>query len=264
MTRKEAVVILVVLGLLGYTLVPALNKVRRSHLSSACTNNLQQLGRASALYGIDNMGIRPGPQPLGMDFPGISWDRSLAIYVGLKLGPAGIRESLANLTNTQCVARSFDIFSCTHEPLVDGARLVPEVPGALADGMAAGNGICRSYTMNLGSGNLVAGVDDGIAPAANAIPLTKIEVGSGTVHLIENQGYATVFGQRCIANDTYITCDKSTGIVSPRDAFANRLVPMHGTKAKPQASAVMHDGHAEVFDQAGISANHGKIMQYVK
>jgi hypothetical protein len=128
--------------------------------------------------------------------------------------------------------------------------------------MASGTGICRSYVMNLGSGNLVAGIDDGIVPVAAAIPLEKVESAVGTVYLIESQGYATVFGQRSIANDTYLTCDRETGLMSPKGAISDS--PAHKFKSIPRANAIMYDGHVELLDQVTISADGGKIMQYHK
>jgi prepilin-type processing-associated H-X9-DG protein len=156
----------------------------------------------------------------------------------------------------------FAEFACTADPLGRGARAIPETPGSLADGTASGTGICRSYVLNLGSGNLVAGIDDGIVPAAAAIPLEKVESAAGTVYLIESQGYATVFGQRSIANDTYLTCDRETGFLSPKGAITD--LPAHKFKSIPHANALMYDGHVDLLDQATITANGGKVMQYRK
>jgi hypothetical protein len=264
MTRKEVVVIVVAIGILGCLLVPALQKAKTRGRSSNCTGNLKQLGTASALYLGDNKNILPGPQPMGAGCPSVAWDRAMAVQMGANFGEAGIYEPLTRLTHTHPAAKTLKTFTCTADPLDAGARLVPEVPGSLADGTAPGTGISRSYVLNLGSGNLVPGIDDGVAPAADAIPLKKIEVEAGTVQFIESQGYATVVGQRCIVNDTYLTCDRATGIISPKDAFTNPLVSTHRLHKMPGANTVMYDGHAELLEQATITADHCKIIQYHK
>jgi prepilin-type processing-associated H-X9-DG protein len=130
--------------------------------------------------------------------------------------------------------------------------------------------------LNLGSGNLVPGTDDGISTTANAIPVNKVVSAAGTAFLIESQGYATVFGQRNLANDTYMTCDAKGNLI-PQDAFTNSLALMHGAKPKsrfsfscfvpkpkPRVNVLMHDGHVECLDHATITAGKGMIMQYIK
>jgi prepilin-type processing-associated H-X9-DG protein len=267
MTRKEVVVIVVVIGILGCLLVPALQKAKIRCISSNCISNLSQLGMASVLYGIDNNNCRPGPQPMGAGCPSISWDRLLAVQMGANFGEAGVYEPLAKLTHTHPSFKTLRNFTCAYDPLEAGARLIPEVPGSLADGTAPGIGICRSYVLNLGSGNLVSGIDDGVAPAADAIPFKKIEVAPGTVQLIESQGYATVVGQRNITNDTHLTCDRATGAMSPKGAITDSPAPFHKFKTTPtipRANVLMYDGHVELLDQATITADGGKIMQYHK
>ena len=261
-------IVVFVVGTLVFSALPALNKQKAKSSSDPCTMNLKQLGYAGALYEGDNKGNRPGPQPLGIGIPSVSWDRPLAIQMGIDLGPAGICEPLASMTMVPAcpAAKKLAIFACPVDPQAKGARAIPETPGSLADGMAPGSGICRSYVMNLGSGNLVAGINDGIAATADAIPIKKIESSCATVYLVESRGYATVFGQRNLANDTYLTCDQETGILAPRDAISNPKT-MHGPKNpknRPQVNVLMYDGHVEAIDQAIITADHGKLMQYGK
>jgi prepilin-type processing-associated H-X9-DG protein len=229
---------------------------------SACTGNLKQLGTASVLYEGDNRGTRPGPQPMGENIAEVSWDRMLAIQVGASLKGAGLYEPVAKLT-IENVKHSYNsvssVFICQKDPkYAKGGRIVPLVPGSLADGMASGNGICRSYSLNLGSGQ-----EDGVATNASAIPLKNIESAAGTVYLIENHGCATVFGQANIANDTTIVCPRAGGIV-PADAFNNPQVRMHGNKLKPQFNVLMYDGHVEFFDLASMLAQRDQPMQYRK
>ena len=243
--------------------VPTTSKAKLRTNHANCVGNLKQLGNAGALYGYDNKDARPGPQPMGTGIPDISWDRLLAIQMGAGLGKDGRYESVLSLTSQHAAFKTMRAFTCSVDTQAEGAQAIPVNPGSFADGIAPGPGICRSYTLNLGTGNLVKGVDDGIAATADLVPIKKVESTAGTVYLIENHGYATVFGQRNLANDATLVCDKQGGVV-PNDAFTNPLVPMHGVKTKPRGSAVMHDGHVEVLEQASITASGGQVMQYIK
>ncbi len=255
--------IVVIVGLWFFFIMthPDLCRAKRKSGLSNCTGDLKQLGTAAALYEGDNPGSYPGPQPLGPGMVRISWDRSLAIQMGatLKIDESVERQTL-NPPHPD--VKILKTFSCPKDHQLRGARNLPLTPGSLIDGMADGPGICRSYTLNLGTGNL-DGQDDGIAPAAAAIPKAKIESMAGTVFLIENHAYATVFGQRNIANDTTLVCTKA-GKVVPADAFTNPLVLMHGVQSKPLVNSLMFDGHAEVLEQAAVVADDGLLMQYKK
>ena len=276
-TLIEVIAIISLLFIVATLLLSLLQKKKSgSPMWSNCTGNMKQMGTAGALYGGDNQGLLTGPQPLGVGIPDVSWDRPLAIQMGANLGKTGVHEPLSTFTSTHPAIKTLRCFSCPQDPLVTGARSIPVVPGSFADGTAAGTGICRSYVLNLGSGNLVPGTDDGISPTANAIPVNKVVSAAGTAFLIESQGYATVFGQRNIANDTYLTCDVK-GNLTPLDAFTNSLALMHGAKPKsrlsfscfvpkpkPRVNVLMHDGHVELLDQATMPGSNGLVMQYIK
>ena len=276
-TLIEVIAIIFLLFIVATLLLSLLQKKKSgSPMWSNCTGNMKQMGTAGALYGGDNQGLLTGPQPLGVGIPDVSWDQPLAIQMGANLGKTGVHEPLSMFTSMHPGFKTLINFSCPQDPLRTGARSIPVVPGSFADGTAAGTGICRSYVLNLGSGNLVPGSDDGISTTANAIPVSKVVSAAGTAFLIESQGYATVFGQRNIANDTYLTCD-ATGTVTPGDAFSNPLARMHIIKAKPLLkvprfwvkpkqcfNVLMYDGHVEPFDHATITAGKGMIMQYIK
>lgn len=274
MKRITLIELVIVAGIILFffaMMMPALSKSKAKAQLSNCCGNMKQIGNAGDLYAGENKGVRPGPQPLGIGISEISWDRPLAIQMGANLDPAGVYEPLLKLTRTPAhfAAKTLATFSCPADPQQEGARSIPVVPGSLADGTAAGTGICRSYTMNLGSGNLVAGTDDGIATTADAVPVSKVVLASGTVYLLENHGYSTAFGQRSIANDTYLTCDKA-GTVTPKDALTNLLMPRHDSKVKPSSkkkrwiNTLMYDYHVERLDEAFFTADKGKIMQYIK
>jgi prepilin-type processing-associated H-X9-DG protein len=265
-TLIELAIVIAALLLIYIILVPRLGKAEPHAYMTNCIGNMKQLGYAGVLYSSDNKEARPGPQPMGVGIPEISWDRSLAIQAGANLGSLGkdgVYEPVLSLTTQHTAVKILMTFACSVDTQIQGARSIPVTPGSLVDGTAAGTGICRSYTLNLGSGNLVKDVDDGISPNADAVPSEKIQSDAGTVYLIENHGYATVFGQRNIANDTYLTCDR-TGNVIPKDAFVVTMMPKHGKKAKPQVNTLMYDGHVEQLDEAFFTADKGKIMQYIK
>jgi prepilin-type processing-associated H-X9-DG protein len=276
MTRIEVITVIGIVAILGALLIHQ-PKAKATFLHVNCTGNLKQLGTAAALYEGDNRGKYPGPQPMGSAIDDVSWDRPLAIQLGARLGNDGIYEPLANLTEIPLhnAAKTLSPFSCTIDPLAAGARAIPAT-GTFKDGTTAGNGICRSYTLNLGTGNPTPEGKEGIGITADAVLVGKVESYAGTVHLIDNQGYATVFGQRSLANDTYMTCDMA-GTVVPGDAFTNPLAPMHGEKPKsrfhlpdfgpkpkPRFNVLMYDGHVEMFDQTIIIADGGQVMQYIK
>ena len=257
------VIVCLLLFLLFTQTQPALAKAKPKAMWSNCIGNLKQLGNAAWLYEGDNAGKRPGPQPLGPEMVPVSWDRPLAIQMGASLGTAGIEEPLAILTKSHPAAEKIlSVFACPADLQEPGARMIPAVPGSLADGTAPGPGICRSYTLNLGTGNL-DGQDDGIVAMASTILIGKVDSPAGTVFLIENHGYATVFGQTNIANDTTLVCTRQ-GKLMPADVIANPLVPMHGARSNPRGNALMYDGHVEAADQALVTANGGQIMQYGK
>lgn len=258
----ELVTALILLALFLALVFFQANATRRQGIASNCTGQLKQLGSASALYAGDNLGAVPGPQPWGTSQPLFSWDRPVAIQMG-----AGIKmaEPLAALARKPASSayRTLMTFTCSNDPLCDGARQEPRTPGSLDDGLAAGKGICRSYTLNLGSGNLVAGQDDGIARDAQQIPVAKIEIASETAYLVENHGYATVFGQRNIANDTTLACSRK-GEIIPADAFTNAAAGIHGIPKHPRANMLMHDGHVEFLDQDSLTSDGGDVLQYLK
>jgi prepilin-type processing-associated H-X9-DG protein len=259
------IVVVSILVLLAM-LMPATSKAKKKATHSNCRGNLKQLGNASFLYESDNKGQWAGPQPLGATVDAVSWDRMLGIQMGAIL--VSIDEPLATLTKTppHAACKTLMTFTCPADVLREGARSIPVVPGSPADGTAAGTGICRSYVMNLGTGNL-AGNADGIATTANAIPVSQAVVSAaGTVYLIESHAYATVFGQRNLANDTYMTCNRA-GRLAPPDVLSNSLMPRHDTNASPKKKKInilMYDGHVEMLDEALFMADKGQIMQYVK
>lgn len=264
-TWIELVVVLGAIALMFFLFAPQLSKAKPKAAYYSCMSNLKQLGNAGALYEGENQAVRPGPQPLGNGIPEVSWDRPLAIQMGSILGPAGVHEPVANLTKNPVhpFAKTLMVFTCPVDPQVQGAAIGSGAK-TLSEGLAPGNNITRTYVLNIGSGNLVLGVEDGICFTADAIPVSKIKTPAGTVNLIENQGYATVFGQKNLMGDTVMSCSK-TGILDPADSYTNPGAPMiHKDKKRNLILALMYDGYVEVLDQVDIKKDKGKIMQYVK
>jgi prepilin-type processing-associated H-X9-DG protein len=265
-TLIELVFIVFILFILSAMATPVVCKRKSLAQLSNCTGNMKQLGIAGALYGLDNQKVFPGPQPMGVEIAKVSWDRLLAIQVGTKLGGAGIYEPVATLTKTPPHAdtKTLATFTCPSDPQAQGAAIGKEAK-TLDEGMANGNNLCRSYTLNLGSANLDGGNADDISFTAAAIPVSKVESPAGTVYLIENHGYATVFGAINKINDTILFCTKEPRLGIATDFFTNSKIPMHAKSYQPpQFNALMYDGHVEILKQADILAKWGKLMQYHK
>jgi prepilin-type processing-associated H-X9-DG protein len=265
--------VLAFIGIITMVL-PALQKARARPMISYCVGNMKQLGTGSALYEGDNQ-CYPGPQPMGTAITAVSWDRPLASQMGANLGSRvyGVYESfaepLANLTVTprHASAKTLAIFTCPNDPQVMGSAIGTGAK-TIAEGLAPGNNITRSYVLNLGSAKLTD-VKDGVGFTDAAIPAAKIESFAGTVYLIESHGYATVFGQASfgpakIAGDQVIVCSKGPTSLDPADSFTNRQVPMHGAKSRPRFNALMYDGHVETFEADTVTGNGSQVMQYVK
>ena len=254
--------ILVLFGLFFFYMLtmPRLSIAKTKARLSNCTGNLKQLGTASVLYASDNNGCLPGPQPWGASHPANSWDRPLACQMGV--GGEIYKIPVADLTFMH-FRKTLMTFTCPQDWQRGGGRIVPEHPGSLEDGVANGPGICRSYSLNLGTGNLVTGQDDGISRDAREIPVAKIESAAGTAFLVENHGYATVFGQANIANDTTIACTRK-GEILPVDAFTNPQVRMHGIPNHSRGNVLMHDGHVELKEQASLANDGVMVLQYLK
>jgi prepilin-type processing-associated H-X9-DG protein len=262
--------VLAFIGIIAMVL-PALQKARTKSMMSNCVVNMKQLGNGGALYTCDNQ-CYPGPQPKGIAITAVSWDRLLSIQMGANLvagSACGAYEPLANLTVTpqHVSSRVFATFTCPNDPQVTGSAIGTGAK-TIAEGMATGNNITRSYVLNLGSAKLTD-AKDGVGFTDAAIPISKIESGAGTVNLIESHGYATVFGQASfgpakIAGDQVIVCSKGSTSLDPADSFTNSQVPMHGVKTRPRFNALMYDGHVETFEVNAVTGNDGQVMQYLK
>ena len=216
--------------------------MRGKAFQSACTANLKQLGNACALYEGDNVGKRPGPDPLKWkkgDGPG--WDELLAIQCGANISS---REMAGDQTYAKKnpVARTLQIFACPGDPAV---RISPSM--------------IRSYGLNLGSANMVAGVNDGIGVNDDKIPPTKVESGAGTIALLEyptGSGFGVRQGNYSIgfAGGT----SKLTEVTAWMAAAKN-----HGT-TPARVNALMYDGHVESLEGRALTAFNNQIMRYIK
>jgi prepilin-type processing-associated H-X9-DG protein len=219
------------------------SEIQARQMRSLCTGQLKMLGNAGALYEGDNEGNRPGPDPLKWkkgDGPG--WDEELAIQMGacIDLAVDGVGDK--TYSKKHGAAKTLAYYTCPADPA-----------GKTADY------VIRSYGLNLGSANMVANVNDGIAVTDHSIPVSKVESGAGTVNLLEYP-IGSSFGVR---QGNY-----SIGFTGGT-AKLNDIVqwmaanPCHGAKPA-KVNALMYDGHVEVLQAEMLTVHGNQIMKYIK
>ena len=83
-TLVELLIVIAILAILVSMLLPALQTARSSAKKIVCTNNLKQIGVATALYFGDNDTYYPTP----ITSDRVSWDDRISPYDGRDLSPA--------------------------------------------------------------------------------------------------------------------------------------------------------------------------------
>lgn len=270
-TLIELLVVIAIIAILAALLLPALQKAKQKAEQSNCTSNLKQVGSGAGLYSAENQGVLPGTRPWGGGVRGFavtvpaynkgfpSWDVLLAMQVGAganittaELNPADTNSGWVAFTPNHPAIKAIKIFTCP------------------ADKDEAGVGTtatCRSYIVNEGH------ADDGMLTAGE-IPVSKATTPAGTVFVLESHLRATRFGEdsntlsggwdtlAMLAGPVHDGLTK-TDTQSAFDIGGNSY-PMHNTKLKPRANALMIDGHVELIEVEAAEDKDYNLMRYTK
>ena len=219
------------------------DEMRAKAFQSNCTANLKMLGTAGAIYGVDNAGNLPGPDPLKWkkgDGPG--WDEVLAISA------AGAVITSKEMAGDQTYAKK-------HQAAKTLALFA--FPGDSA--VKTSESLIRSYGLNLGSANMVANVNDGIGVNDDKIPISKVKSAAGTINLLEYP-IGSNFGVR--KGNYSIGFTGGTSKLTEVTAWMATAKNHGSTPAR--VNALMYDGHVEVLAAAHLTANGNQVMKYIK
>ena len=281
-TLIELLVVIAIIAILAAMLLPALQKAKQKAEQSNCTANLKQIGTIASTYAVDHNGRKAGSTPhlkFGTAAPawsggtpntninGLNDLEAMALSqmapdlkgvmngvsgVGTVLNPYAINGAWAASESAGWSAvnnKQMAIFQC------------PADPNAFK-GNGISENLMRSYVLNIYDNFLRyngGGTNQEIKSA-------DINEAAGTIHYLEKHGlqYNAYIGRNgdsslrdyngpiasgwCseLWNSGYPGCSWGTNATA---SF------MHGTKGQPRGSAVMHDGHVELFVRQDLSQN---------
>ena len=218
-------------------------------ISRNCTGQLKQLGTAGALYAGDNKDVLPGPQPMGLGHPQISWDKPIAVQSGASIGPGEFYGPATIFDKAHPQWKTLKTFTC-QDDLDEGATRVTT----------------RSYSENLGDATAATGIE----PTADKIPASKVSIPAGTAWLIENHPGATAFGAPNAMSDTWIDIARVDSVYGGGYAHGRMIIIRRpflivlGERKSSRSNVLMHDGHVELMEEETLSIRHPEVMKYTK
>jgi prepilin-type processing-associated H-X9-DG protein len=251
----ELIAVLVCVGLLLSLLLIRLCQNYRFYssvyprISANCTGNLKQLGNTGALYASDNKGDLPGPQPMGLGLPQVSWDKPIAVQADAGISLREFYSPATTFDRDSPYRKTLVTFTCPHD-LDGGAALVTT----------------RSYSENLGDATAATGIE----PTADKIPASKVTDPAGTAWLVENHPGATAFGAPNAMSDTWIDLAHVDSSYDDGYAHGHMIIIRRPflivlvEKKSARSNVLMHDGHVELLDKKSLSSNHPEVMKYIK
>ena len=248
----ELIAVLVCVGLLLSFLLIRLCQNYRFHpapgIATNCTGQLKQLGTAGALYGGDNKGNLPGPQPMGLGFPQVSWDKPIAVQMGANITPSEFYSPATTFDKAYPQRKTLKNFTC-QDDLDEGATRVTT----------------RSYSENLGDATAATGIE----PSADKIPTSKVVVPAGTAWLIENHPGATTFGAPNAMSDTWIDIAHVDSVYGGGYAHGRMIIIRRPflivlvERKSSMSNVLMHDGHVECLDKK-VMSSYPEVLKYIK
>jgi prepilin-type N-terminal cleavage/methylation domain-containing protein/prepilin-type processing-associated H-X9-DG protein len=261
-TLIELLVVIAIIAILAAMLLPALQKAKQKAEQSNCTGNLKQIGNIGHLYVGDNKGRLPGTNPHGTSGGHNTGTKAFndkdALIVS-QMGP--VMKGIDGTTITALdpyMSNCGGVYSAYWSVLTNAQVGVFQCPADpyynLSSGVASA--VANSYRLNW---NDVVGTSS----VGEMIPTSTVESAAGTIWQLEARGDSSsnlgrgwnIDGAQYNLRDcgpiieawVWTLWGGYSGYETGWKLNTTKSGTMHGSKAKPQGNALMHDGHVELL-----------------